>query len=62
MQSAPIAVEVSVFGEVTSAEPPPPERLTRAAAVGERDGARLADLRRRFPRALVLRCEDGAPL
>lgn len=29
---------------------------------GELDGARLADLRRRFPRALVLRCEDGAPL
>ncbi|MEB3351823.1 MAG: hypothetical protein VKM01_05800 [Cyanobacteriota bacterium] len=60
-QFSPV-VEVSVFGEVTSAEPPPPERFTRAAAVGELDGARLADLHRRFPRALVLRCEDGAPL
>jgi hypothetical protein len=60
-QFSPV-VEVSVFGEVTSAEPPPPEQLTRAAAVGELDRARLADLRHRFPTALVLRCDHVEPL
>jgi len=60
-QFSPV-VEVSVFGELTTIEPPPPERFAKAAAVGELDGRRLEDLRRRYPTALVLRCDGVDPL
>jgi hypothetical protein len=55
-------IETSVFGERFSLRPPDPQRLAAAPTVGVRERSRLAVLRDRYPKALVLSCQSTDPL
>ena len=51
-------MEVNVFGVKVSSDPPSLAQFSRLASVGEGDGRKMASLRRQFPKALVLSCEQ----
>jgi hypothetical protein len=51
-------IEANVLGVRLNSKAPSLEQFTRLASVGEGDGQQMAALRRQYPKALVLNCEQ----
>jgi hypothetical protein len=51
-------IEVNVFGVKVNSDPPSLAQFSRLASVGEGDGQQMASLRRQYPKALVLSCNQ----
>ena len=51
-------MEVNVFGVKVSSDPPSLAQFSSFASVGEAAGQQMASLRRQYPKALVLSCDQ----
>ena len=51
-------MEVNVFGVKVSSDPPSLAQFSSFASVGEAAGRQMASLRRQYPKALVLSCDQ----
>ena len=51
-------IEVNVFGVKVNSNPPSLLEFSRLASVGEADGQQMAALRRQYPQALLLSCDQ----
>jgi hypothetical protein len=51
-------IEANVLGVRVNSKAPSLEQFARLASVGEGDGQQMAALRRQYPQALVLSCEQ----
>jgi hypothetical protein len=51
-------MEVNVFGVKVSSDPPSLAQFSRFASIGEAAGRQMASLRRQYPKALVLSCDQ----
>jgi hypothetical protein len=51
-------IEVNVFGARVNSQAPSLEQFSRHATVGEGVGQQMAYLRRQYPKALVLSCDQ----
>ena len=51
-------IEVNVFGVKVNANQPSLLEFSRLASVGEADGQQMAALRRQYPQALLLSCDQ----